>query len=305
MSRTTEAEREVLLRRSPHLVPTPIDVSFYAGVRDALPDAITRERFTLAGLDGQSVELNAGETLDLQLLDGPQIVNLFAFNSEDSDERIWHQSVIREGLFATRGVRIWGTMARNRPLLTVVEDTVCSDPRAAFGQHHIYFGGSGTPADWQFAGGADGVPTTWDQFAGLMHARGLDPALLLKSVCFFQKATIDPLPMRVEMLASDAVAGDHVTLFAEIDLCVLLALSPYEDGGRPAGEIGVPHPRPVSVTITHPIAEPLGWPPDGISYPDLTRYLGADGTRSREPVSTPGIDYRLRPPASSEGGCKQ
>jgi len=302
MSSTIDAQRARLLERSPHLVPTPIDAEFYADVRAKLPTAVVRNRFRLDDLSGAAVDVRAGETLDLRLLEGPQIVNLFAFNSADPDERIWHQSVIREGLFTTRGTRIWGTMARNRPLLTVVEDTVCADPRHPFGQHHIYFGGSGTPADWHFAGGAPGVRTTWEQFAGLLEQRGVDPAaVLLENVCFFQKSTIDQLPMRVEMMASDAVAGDHVTLFSEIDLVVLLALSPYEDGGRPAHQIGIPQPKAVEISVSEPVAEPLPWPYQGISYPDLGRYLDG-GRRTREPVSTPGIDYRLRPAGNATNG---
>jgi uncharacterized protein YcgI (DUF1989 family) len=302
MSSTTDTQRERLLERSPHLVPTPIDAAFYADVRAASPTARTRDERRLDDLSGTAVDLRAGETLDLRLLEGPQIVNLFAFNPQDPDERIWHQSVIREGLFTTRGTRIWGTMARNRPLLTVVEDTVCSDPRQPFGQHHLYFGGSGTPAEWHFGGGADGVRTTWEQLAGLLEDRDVDPALLLENVCFFQKATVDQLPMRVELLRSDAVAGDHVTLFAEIDLVVLLALSPYEDGGRPAHEIGIPQPKAVGVSVSEPVAQPLPWPYEGISYPDMNRYLDDEGHRSREPVSTPGIDYRLRPATNSTNG---
>ncbi|MGE0219552.1 DUF1989 domain-containing protein [Mycolicibacterium sp.] len=299
---TTDAQRERLLERSPHLVPTPIDAAFYDGVRAALPKAAIRQRLRLADLGGAAVDVHAGETLDLRLLEGPQIVNLFAYNPHDPDERIWHQSVIREGLFTTRGTRIWGTMARNRPLLTVVEDTVCADPRRPFGQHHIYFGGSGTPAEWRFAGGADGVRTTWEQLAELLEDRDVDPALLLENVCFFQKSTVDQLPMRVEMLASDAAAGDHVTLFAEIDLVVLLALSPYEDGGRPAHEIGTPQPKAVEVSVSEPVATPLPWPYEGISYPDMSRYLDDTGRRTREPVSTPGIDHRVRPAGDSTNG---
>ncbi|MGE0219554.1 DUF1989 domain-containing protein [Mycolicibacterium sp.] len=283
-----------LLADSPQLVPTPIDRAFYERAIDALDGVATRSTTILDHLDGAAIDVRAGEALSLELLDGPQIVNLFAFNRDDPDERIWHQTVLREGLWMGRLTRVYGTMARSRPLLTVLRDTVAADPRKPFGQHHIYFGGSGTPAEWHFAGGPPGVRTTWEQFAAALATRSIDPAILIENICFFQKSTIEPNAQRIQILPSDAVAGDVVTLFAEIDLVVLLALSPYIDGTRPASAPGLPRPRPVEVRVSEKIAEPLGWPHPDISYPDMTRYLDERGVRTHEVVPTPGIDYRLQ-----------
>jgi uncharacterized protein YcgI (DUF1989 family) len=284
-----------LLEASPQLVPTPIDRPFYERAIAALDTLPVRWAATLDDLSGTAIDVDAGETISIELLEGPQIVNLFAFNRADPDERIWHQTVLREGLWMRKLTRIYGTMARSRPLLTVLRDTVVADPRGPFGQHHIYFGGSGTPAEWRFAGGPDGVRTTWEQFATALERRGIDPALLIEHVCFFQKSMIEPNAQRVQVLPSDAVAGDVVTLFAEIDLVVLLALSPYVDGTRPASAPGRPVPRPVAVSVGERVAEPLGWPHPDISYPDLSRYLDANGVRTHAVVPTPGIDYRLHP----------
>jgi uncharacterized protein YcgI (DUF1989 family) len=289
-----------LLAASPHLVPTPVDRAFYDELIAGLATASRTSTVTLDDLSGATVDLRAGETVTIELVEGPQIVNLFAFNPHDPDERMWHMSVLRDGLFPTVGNRIWGTMARNRPLLTFLEDTVSADPRGPFGQHHLYFGGSGTPADWRFAGGDERVRTTWRQLADQLLGRGVAPSLLLENLCLFQKATIDVRPMRVDILPSDAVAGDRVTLFAEIDLTIALALSPYIDGARPASTPGLPVPRRVDVHVGERLATPLPWPYPGISYPDLSRYLDADGVRSREPVPTPGIDYRVHPEPGKE-----
>ncbi|MDO8210181.1 urea carboxylase-associated family protein [Conexibacter sp. CPCC 206217] len=290
----SQADHSDLLAASPHLVPTPLDRSFYDELIAALATASRSSTVTLDDLSGATVDLRAGETITIELVEGPQIVNLFAFNPHDPDERMWHMSVLRDGLFPTVGNRIWSTMARNRPMLTFLEDTVCADPRGPFGQHHLYFGGSGTPADWRFGGGDESVRTTWQQLAEQLSARGASPSLLLENLCLFQKATVDVRPMRVEILPSDAVAGDRVTLFAEIDLTVALALSPYIDGARPASTPGLPAPRRVDVHVGERLAAPLPWPYPGLSYPDLSLYLDEHGVRSREPVTTAGIDYRVR-----------
>ena len=285
---------EALLQESPHLAPTPIIREFYDEVIESNLEAKVIETHMLEELTGTGLELDSGQVVTLRLLDGPQIVNLFAMNLEDPDERIWQQGVIREGLYASRYTRFWGTMARYRPLMTVIEDTVTSDPRETFGVHHILGGGSGTPADWRFAGGDPGVKSTWEQFADVMVERGVSPSLLRENVCLFQKSDIERNSQRIVTLPSDARKGDQVSLFAEIPLCVLLALSPYVDGSRPATQPGVPIPNRVEVTIREATAEPLGWPYPGVSYPDLSPYLDDSGKRSDEATPTVGIDYTIR-----------
>lgn len=282
-----------LLERSEQLCPTPIDEDFYRDASEGLDGAKVEESLELKDLEGAAVDVPAGSAAIVTLLEGPQIVNLWAYNQADPDERIWHESVIREGIFLRRHTRVWGTMARYRPLLTVLEDTVVSDPRLPAGQHHPYYGGAGTPSDWQFAGGAKDVKTTWEQFRDLLAERDLPPTGLNEHLCLFQRSIVDPDRQRVEILPSSSVAGDRIALFAEQDLTLLFALSPYVDGSTPASELGVPEPRGVRIETTGTIAEPLPWPYPGISYPDLTRYHDESGTRTKEPVPTPGIDYSL------------
>jgi uncharacterized protein YcgI (DUF1989 family) len=91
-------------------------------------------------------------------------------------------------------------------------------------------------------------------------------------------------------MPSEALPGDRVTLFAELDLTVLLALSPYVDGARGAGELDGVEPRPVEVTVHDQVAEPLAWPYPGDPYPDLSLYLDDNGVRSDEPGPTPGME---------------
>jgi uncharacterized protein YcgI (DUF1989 family) len=299
LKRQQAAEKE-----SSHINPMPLDREFYSditfGENMKRVKAPTRTVLQLSGFEGSSVEVAAGEVLTISLLEGPQIVNLFAFNSADPDERLWlNQSQCREGHFLTRYSRLWGTMARVRPLMTVLEETVVT--REPFGHHHPVLGGSGTPADWRYAGGQPGIRTTWEQFAGLMEERDLSPALLKENVCLFQKARIDPFTQRVEILPSDALAGDRLTFFAEIDLCVLIALSPYIDGSVPAPELGEPEPRAIEVTVAERLATPLPWPYPGVAYPDLDHYLDATGVRSTEPGLTPGIPNHAVATAGGEG----
>ena len=128
------------------LAPKPIDTQFYADLIAKAADWIPRSTQVLSDLRGLACEVRSGEVLQLQLLDGAQIVHLFMFNPEDPDERFWAQtSFATEGLFLSRYSRLWGTMARNRPMLTMLADTVTPPRRAdwVYGSHHPICSGTG------------------------------------------------------------------------------------------------------------------------------------------------------------------
>jgi uncharacterized protein YcgI (DUF1989 family) len=161
--------------------PRPFERDFYVALHNRLSEQVTRGTLTLDRPGGHAVDLEAGELLTLELIEGPQIVNAFPFNTHDPDERFWaHETCLIEGLFLTRYSRLWGTMARFRPLMTVLEDTVTPlpIPRTAGGGHHPVYGGSGTPIDWRLAGGPADALTTWEQFARALNDRKLSPGLL-------------------------------------------------------------------------------------------------------------------------------
>lgn len=277
-----------------HLCPMPFARPFYADLLSRRETWTARSTQTLAGRSGTAVHVSAGEILRLQLLEGAQIVHFFPFNRHDPDERYYaHHTVLIEGLWLTRWSRMFGMMARFRPLLTVLEDTVTPPRRAELaqpGRHHPVFGGWCTPSDWRFGGGPDGIPTAWDQFAAQMDGLGNPRSLIKDEACFFQKVAISPYSQQLERVPSDALPGDHVTLLAEIDLTILLALSPYVDGGRPAAQLAGVEPRPVEVTIFDRAATPLAWPYPGDAYPDMSLYLDEHGNRDDTPSPTRGME---------------
>lgn len=269
--------------------PRPLDREHYAAARMRLQEAEPTSELVLADFEGQAIELEAGSALTVELIDGPQVVHLFCVNRDDPDERYWaHETCLIEGLFLTRCSRMWGTMARFRPLLTFLEDTVQDQagPGAAGGKHHPAYGGAGTPRAWRQAGGSQGTATVWEQFAALFRARGLPVESIKDEACLFQKTRIDPLARRLEVLPPDCIAGDRVGLFAEQDLVVFLALSPHVDGTRPAAE-APSEPNPVRIATAEGIAEPLPWPYPGMPYPDLSLYLDGSGSRSTDIDPTP------------------
>ena len=92
--------------RSGTFFPRPFRRAFYEPVCASLPAAAFRE----AGLDSleERSSKRRGSLVRVELLEGAQIVNLFALARDDPEERLWHQSLISEGLFVRRFTRLGG-----------------------------------------------------------------------------------------------------------------------------------------------------------------------------------------------------
>lgn len=239
------------------------------------------------------MSLTAGEILVVELLEGPQIVGLLPFSSYDFDERLWAQeTMLLEGFWLSRYTRLWGTMARCRPLLTCLDDTVRTK-RVTGGQrasHHPIVGGWNTPRQWELAGGAPDQLTVWEQLVAGLAEHGQAAELVKEELGLFAKAQLDPYTLRQRLLPSDATVGDSVVLFAEMDLVVMFALSPYVDGKSVSlAGLAATDPRPVRLSRREKIADPLPWPYPGGGYPDLGLYVDAAGYRTSRTEATPGV----------------
>ena len=273
--------------------PRPFARAFYERLAGALAGTGKRDRRILDQPGAHILDVCAGEVFRVTLLDGPQIVNMFLHNPNDPDERLWaHQTLLIESIFLRRFGRLWGTMARFRPLATVLEDTVVTLPTrgAAGARHHPIYGDWGTRADWHYLEGPEGVMTSWEQLVAGFEARGLSPSLLMDYPCLFQKTAVDGPSQLFDILPSDAVDGDAIAFFAELDLTVMFALSPLLDGARSPRELAGANVKPVEVSVSDRLAHPLEWPYEGMGYPDLSRYLAEDGRRSAD----------VLPPSTSE-----
>lgn len=280
------------MERPTHRHERPLDKDFYRDIRLTLGEKpLSGASVDLSPDTGTIVKAPAGSLVSFEQLAGPQIVNVFMWSSDDPDERYWaEETMLIEGSNIQRYTRLWGTMARFRPLATVIEDTVITLRRAGSVQafHHFIHGGSGTPADWAARGGASGVKSSWQRLTDAMATEGLEAELLTENASLFQKTAIEPIGQAITIEPSDAMAGDRIILFTEIDLTLAAALSPYGGGGVPINELDG-STQPVRVSVEKGVAEPKGWPYEGVPYPDLSLYH--DDADRRDPAigTTPGI----------------
>jgi uncharacterized protein YcgI (DUF1989 family) len=283
------------MERPVHRHERPIDKAFYRSIRLEIGERpLHGTQYDIRPDTGTLVRAPAGSVIAFELLEGPQIVNVFPWNAIDPDERYWaEETMLIEGSYLQRYTRLWSTMARFRPLVTVIEDTVITLRRLGMPQafHHFAHGGSGTPADWRAKGGRPNVKSSWERLTEAMALDGVPAKYLTENASLFQKTAIDPVAQTITILPSDAMAGDRVIWFAEIDLTLAVALSPYVGGGVAVKELDG-STRSVRVSVQEQVAEPLSWPNEGVPYPDLGLYLDETGRRDAEVGPTPGIPSR-------------
>lgn len=271
----------------------PLETAFYEKLRRRVSGRpAAGVRHAVAPDSGTIVNAKAGSLVTFELPQGPQIVNVFFWNAVDPDERYWaEETMLIEGAYLQPYSRLWGTMARFRPLVTMIEDTVITLRRPGEPQsfHHFAHGGSGTPSDWRLRGGRPGVASTWERLVAAMRTVDVPARNLTENVSLFQKTAIDPVSQTLAILPSDALPGDRVVWFAEIDLTFAVAASPYGGGGIAIAELDG-STRSVNVIVEAGVASPLGWPYPGMAYPDLSLYVdAATGARARDVRATPGI----------------
>ena len=293
----------MLLRRGARIVsqqeagdgthPRPFERAFYEDLRLSMFDIeFSNRQIIRADGNDRVIAVRSGQIAVIRLIEAAQVVNLFVYNPADPDERLWvHETGLIEGVYLRRYSRLWGTMAKFRPLLTVLDESVVGrhhpgDPPA---RHHWIFGGWGTPRDWrEFAGDSD-VRSVWEQIRAALVAHNVSPSIITDDVCLFQKTAWDPVAHRATVLRSDAVKGDWIAFFAEMDVHLVLALSPYGDGARERESLSRAEPASIAVDLTEWVREPLGWPYPEMAYPDLSLYEDERGRRTSEPTRTRGL----------------
>lgn len=186
--------------------------------------------------EAAAINVPAGHVLRISSVEGPQVGDLNLFNAQDLSERFYSgKTRALHGTHVTTGDRLWSNFPHLRPIATVIEDTL--------GWYGIdEYGGSvhdviGTRCDPYTGHLLNGT-----QYHHCCHSN-LTRALADAAGLSLQKA--EPLVHDVLnvfmctgftrdtgqyfMKASPVRPGDHLDLFAEIDLLAVLSACPGGD----------------------------------------------------------------------------
>ncbi|MDO8210180.1 urea carboxylase-associated family protein [Conexibacter sp. CPCC 206217] len=244
----------------------PIDQPFYDRLIGSR-DQFTVVSETVTDHTGYGFRVAAGQAFRLTMLEAPQILDVCMANADDPTEHFFSGAQMTiEGGKITRGIRLWGTPPRSRPIATCIADSVRVQENVRGTRDHFAYGAHCNPHLWHLHAGVHHRPC-YDNLRYGYAMLGLSQHAIHDNVNLFQKGAYDPYTGSAMVEESDARRGDHIEFYAEIDLVVSVSLCPNgsgSDGLRESwSESGPLVPvHPIGVTVLDTATRPPAWPPE-------------------------------------------
>jgi uncharacterized protein len=232
---------------------TPVhDSGHYRDIARLEPDWKLVEAKRIPPGGGGAVLVSKGQVVRIRLTHGPQVVDFNCWSQSDSREHFWSgRTRILEGAHLTTGNQLWSTHPWMRPIMTIVRDTVEHSPSPGGGVGHDCIFARCNDKIWEIASGSTGHANCQDNLARAIAAFGLTSFDVHDAFNLFMKTGIDPADGRLFFEKTDGRKGDHVDLFADIDLIVACSSCPTG-----AGDAGLADPIVHEVAIE--IYDPSG-----------------------------------------------
>jgi uncharacterized protein len=165
---------------------------------------------------GKAVEVPCGSVLRVEQVTGGQCADFNVFNLHDWREAFHGgRTRVQHGIFPTEGDILWSAPPRERPMLTVIADTVrCNDlsfPRC-------------TRTLFETAWGFQVHTNCQDTLAEALREYRLSPDDVHDSFNMWMNTSIDPDTGRLGIANNLSRAGDYIELLAHFDLLAVVAV---------------------------------------------------------------------------------
>lgn len=198
--------------RAPGRPPSPpADVP---ATRPGPPDPVAE--MELEPGTGKAVELSRGYVLRVEQVIGGQCADFNVFNLHDWRET-FHcgRTRVQHGIFPTEGDVLWSAPPRERPMLTVIADTVrCNDlsfPRC-------------TRTLFETAWGYQVHTNCQDTLAEALREYRLSPDDVHDSFNMWMNTSVDPKTGRLDIGNNLSRAGDYIEFLAHFDVLAVVAV---------------------------------------------------------------------------------
>ncbi len=188
--------------------------------------------------DARCITVKAGQVLRISSVDGPQVGDLNLWNAEDLSERFFSgKTRALHGTHVTTGDRLWSSLPTLRPMATVIDDTLDWYGIDAFGGAvHDVIGTRCDPYTGALLAGGNyhycchsNLTRALADHTGMSLAEAEPHVHDVLNVFMCTGFTRDT--GQYFMKASPVRPGDHLDLFAEIDLIAALSACPGGDCG--------------------------------------------------------------------------
>ncbi|MCL7940623.1 DUF1989 domain-containing protein [Halomonas sp. ATCH28] len=262
-----------------------VDRDFYA--RLTTPEARVRiNRLVVPIREGLAWEVPAGHVLRLSTLEGPQVGDLNLWHLHNPRERFWASRTRQlQRAHVSTFDRLWSTLPYLRPMATIIDDTLAEyGMDAEGGRVHDLLGTRCDPYVNKLLTGEDFDHHCHSNLVRAVAPFGLTEFDVHDVLNVFQCTGLND-DDQYFMKACPAREGDHIELFAEVDLLCALSCCP---GGDLSVDLWGPDARDPLETC-HPIGVEVyrlapsllaGW-----ESPAYAPYRGGHGLRG------PAIDW--------------
>jgi uncharacterized protein len=221
----------VHLYRDPD-VPGRIDFDheLYARIARAVPNSRRVHDHVVPVRSGYAWPVKAGSVVRIVTVEGPQVCDLNLWNLNNPRERFWAARTRQlQGAHVTTFDRLWSCLPYLRPMVTITNDTLPTEPSRHGGRCHDLLGSRCDPYLYKLLDDRDYDVTCHNNLSRAIapyHLTELDVHDVLN---VFQVTGLDPVHEIYFMEASPAKIGDFFEFFAEIDLLCAISTCPSGD----------------------------------------------------------------------------
>jgi uncharacterized protein YcgI (DUF1989 family) len=196
------------------------------------------QNFLIPKTTGKAFIVQKGQTLRISQPEGPEVLDFNAFNTDNPREFLGSSTTRgREGAHVSVGNRLWSCTAWNRPMFTIVADTVKHKPSPRGTRCHDFLYGRCSRKSRIERYGSD-TPGCQEILAAAIEDFGLTPDYVHDPFNIFMKTGLNEkgIPFWEE---TDAVKGDYIDLQAEMTCIVAISACPGKSGGPVAHPVGI------------------------------------------------------------------
>lgn len=202
------------------------------------------ESFVIPKESGKGFYVRKGQVLRIIEVEGPQTADLNAWNSDNLKE---HYSAGRTRFFTgahpRRGDSLWTKPPYDRPMMTIIEDTV-QHVRGPLGEasHDIEFPRC-SPIVFEYPFGRSNNTSCQENLAAAIRPFGLAPEDVHDTCNFFMRTGIDRSG-HIFIAEPDAKKGDYVDLLMHLNCLVAISTCP---AGNIHGTQAVNYPLEIKI----------------------------------------------------------
>ncbi|MCC6889039.1 MAG: urea carboxylase-associated family protein [Hyphomicrobiales bacterium] len=227
--------------RMPPTPRRPQDLSdeqlgYYARVRDDVAVRTPLEKVYVRKRTGHALRLAQHQIIRITCCEGPQVCDFNAFAEDDPAEYFWSgRTRTLYGSHLKVGQRLWGTEPKMRPMLTFIADTVKKQSHPFNATSHDLLYSRCSERRVELRTGLRHQPNCNDNLKHALEAIGFRADHVHDAFNIFMTTGCDD-EHRLFYVDPEAVKGDYVELYAEIDLVCAVSCCPgASSGSEPHG----------------------------------------------------------------------